>query len=332
MPKESNQILKTGMLVASGTAFLIILLYLVGKNEHLFGTGFSLRARFSHVQGLKEGNNVRYAGIDLGTVRSIQLLNDSMVEVNMRMNRKLHGVLLKNSTVSIGTDGLVGNKVVNISHGRSPSQPAENGDLLPSVKPVDTDKMLATLDQSNQSLKEIFKNIEVITGDLKSARGWKKWIDDTSIHQKIYSSATQVNLFTQKMNKSGELLEQTLNNIRNEKGVLGKLISDSIWANKTEKVIDDLDNSIMILQEGIVLSQQTINDLKRNIDSGRGALALLLNDSIVANDMKSGIRHLQQSGILLEESLKALQQNILLRGYFRKKRKSKINAGSDDGH
>lgn len=332
MPKETNQFLKTGILVASGTAFLILLLYFVGKNEHLFGSGFSLRARFAHVQGLREGNNVRYAGIDLGTVRAIRLLNDSMVEVDMRMNRKLRGILLKNSIVSIGTDGLVGNKVINISHGSSPSKPAENGDLLPSVKPVDTDRMLATLDKSNQSLSLIFRNIEKITADLRTSKGWKKWAEDTTIHQQIKSSAVQLNQSAEQILKSSHMAMQVLLDIREGKGILGKIISDTSWADKSEKLIQDLDRSILSLQQGIDQSQKTIVDLKTNIDSGRGTISMLLNDSAVAEELKSTIKHLNQSGTLLEENLKALQHNIFLRSYFKKKQKLKINDQTDDGH
>lgn len=320
MPKETNQFLKTGILVASGTTFLILLLYFVGKNEHLFGSGFSLRARFAHVQGLKEGNNVRYAGIDLGTVRSIRLLNDSMVEVDMRMNRKLSGILLKNSIVSIGTDGLVGNKVINISHGSSPSKPAENGDLLPSVKPIDTDRMLATLDKSNQSLSKVFQNIEKITADLSTSKGWKKWAEDTSIHKEIKSSSIQLHQTTEQILKSSQMAMQVLRDIREGKGILGKIISDTTWVVKSEKLMQDLDRSIISLQQGIDQSQKTIVELKNKIDSGSGAVSMLLNDTSVAEELKLTLKHLHQSGSLLEENLKALQHNILLRSYFRKKK------------
>jgi phospholipid/cholesterol/gamma-HCH transport system substrate-binding protein len=332
MQKETSQLIRTGILVASGTVFLIVLLYLVGKNENLFGSGFSLRARFTHVQGLKEGNNVRYAGIDLGTVRSIHLLNDSMVEVDMRMNRKLRGVLLKNSMVSIGTDGLVGNKVINIAHGHAPSELAENGTLLPTVKPVDTDKMLSTLYKSNQSLNLIFQNIEQITADLKSARGWKKWLSDTSIQGKIEATASTLDDATTRILKASEMVLSVLTDVHNRKGILGKLISDTSWANQTEVLIHDLERSITSFQQGIDQTNQSIEQLSSSIQSGKGTVSLLLKDTIIASDLQATIKHLQKSSQLLEENLKALQHNIFFRGYFRKQKKGMIKVQPDNGH
>jgi phospholipid/cholesterol/gamma-HCH transport system substrate-binding protein len=332
MQKETSQLIRTGILVASGTVFLIVLLYLVGKNENLFGSGFALRARFTHVQGLKEGNNVRYAGIDLGTVRSIRLLNDSMVEVDMRMNRKLRGVLLKNSMVSIGTDGLVGNKVINIAHGHAPSELAENGTLLPTVKPVDTDKMLNTLYNSNQSLNLIFHHIEQITAELKSASGWKKWASDTTIQGKINATAATLEQTSTRMLKSSELVYNVLSDVHNRKGMLGKLISDTSWANQTEVLIHNLENSITSFQQGIDQTNQSIEQLSSSIQSGKGTVSMLLKDTMVASDLQATIKHLQQSSQLLEENLKALQHNIFFRGYFRKQNKLMITVKPDVDH
>jgi phospholipid/cholesterol/gamma-HCH transport system substrate-binding protein len=332
MQKETSQLIRTGILVASGTVFLIVLLYLVGKNENLFGSGFALRARFTHVQGLKEGNNVRYAGIDLGTVRSIRLLNDSMVEVDMRMNRKLRGVLLKNSMVSIGTDGLVGNKVINIAHGHAPSELAENGTLLPTVKPVDTDKMLNTLYNSNQSLNLIFHHIEQIIADLKSSSGWKKWASDTTIQGKINATAATLEQTSTRMLKSSELVYNVLSDVHNRKGMLGKLISDTSWANQTEVLIHDLENSITSFQQGIDQTNQSIEQLSSSIQSGKGTVSMLLKDTMVASDLQATIKHLQQSSQLLEENLKALQHNIFFRGYFRKQNKLMITVKPDVDH
>ena len=75
MIKQSINNVKLGAFVLSGLVFIILLLYLIGKNQHLFGTSFHLKVRVDNVQGLKPGNNVRFAGIDVGTVKKINIIN-----------------------------------------------------------------------------------------------------------------------------------------------------------------------------------------------------------------------------------------------------------------
>lgn len=92
MANESRRNIRLGIFVISGTAFLIIALYLIGNKQNLFGSTFSVSARFYNVNGLMKGNNVRYAGIDVGTVESIEILNDTSVNVVMVLekNTALH--------------------------------------------------------------------------------------------------------------------------------------------------------------------------------------------------------------------------------------------------
>jgi phospholipid/cholesterol/gamma-HCH transport system substrate-binding protein len=319
MKNENKQFIQTGFLVLSGTAFLLILLYMIGKNENLFSSGFLLRARFKNIQGLKEGNNVRYAGIDMGTVKNIRLLNDSIVEVDMRMSRKLKGVLLKNSIVSIGTDGLVGNKVINIAHGNYPSTIADNNDLLPSVKPVDTDKLLATLDQSNQELNLIFKNIRKITDSIQQSKGWKRWMNDTSIHSEISQSAIGLNKTVKALLESSRLVQTNMQKINNQDGLLGKLIGDTAWANQSESLIFGLNSTSAKLDQSIYVINEVMNDLKTDLEEGPGVLNLVMKDSMMRENLSETIERLNKSGKLLEENLKALQSSFLLRGYFKKK-------------
>jgi phospholipid/cholesterol/gamma-HCH transport system substrate-binding protein len=321
MKNENKQFIQTGILVLSGTAFLLILLYMIGKNENLFSSGFLLRARFKNIQGLKEGNNVRYAGIDMGTVKNIRLLNDSIVEVDMRMSRKLKGILLKNSIVSIGTDGLVGNKVINISHGKYPSTIAVNDDLLPSVKPVDTDQLLATLDHSNQELNLIFQNIRKITDGIHQSKGWKKWINDTSIHREISKSAVGINKTVNIILESSRLVETNMKKINEQKGLLGKLIGDTVWANQSESLILRLNNTSSKLDQSIDAINEVVNNLKTDLEQGSGVLNRVMKDSMMGENLSETIERLNKSGKLLEENLKALQSSFLLRGYFKKQSK-----------
>ncbi|HEY0749859.1 MAG TPA: MCE family protein, partial [Chitinophagaceae bacterium] len=75
MAKRTIPHIKLGIFVLAGIAFLILLLYIIGKNQNLFGKTFMLKARFEKTNGLMRGNNIRFAGIDAGTVKSVNIIN-----------------------------------------------------------------------------------------------------------------------------------------------------------------------------------------------------------------------------------------------------------------
>jgi phospholipid/cholesterol/gamma-HCH transport system substrate-binding protein len=137
MAKTTNNLVKLGIFVISGILILIMALFLIGRNQNLIGSHYSLKTHFTNVGGLRTGNNVRYAGIEVGTVKTIDIINDTTVEVTMLIGRKMKTVIRKNALASLGADGLMGNKVVNIVPITGDADLAVDGDLLVSRRSVE---------------------------------------------------------------------------------------------------------------------------------------------------------------------------------------------------
>ena len=81
MSGERSQRFKLGLFVLAGTAVLILALYIMGSRKDLFSRSMTVSADFTEVGGLREGNNVRYAGINVGIVETVEILNDTTVRV-----------------------------------------------------------------------------------------------------------------------------------------------------------------------------------------------------------------------------------------------------------
>jgi phospholipid/cholesterol/gamma-HCH transport system substrate-binding protein len=88
---------------------------------------------------------VRYAGIVIGTVKNVEFINDTTVEVSLQIDEKMKNIIRKNTQSSIGTDGLMGDKIINLNPQRGESPFAADGDLLPSFQPIDMDDIIGTL-------------------------------------------------------------------------------------------------------------------------------------------------------------------------------------------
>ena len=133
---------KLGLFVMAGLVFLIFSLYMIGRNRSLFGSTFTITASFSNVNGLVPGNNVRYSGIDVGTVDRIQLINDTVVHVSMLLDQDVRQHIRQNAIASIGTDGLMGNKIISIKSQPGDAPIITDGGFIQSRIPVETDAML----------------------------------------------------------------------------------------------------------------------------------------------------------------------------------------------
>ncbi|MEP7236798.1 MAG: MlaD family protein, partial [Ferruginibacter sp.] len=158
MNKESGFTWKLGMFVIIGLVLFVGTIYFVGKQKNLFGSTFKLKAEFKTVSGLKEGNNVRFSGINIGTVDGIELITDTSVMVDLIIKKDVQQFIKTDAVASIGSDGLMGDKVLTISPG-SGSNPVSNNAVLASKSAVEMSDVMS-------SLKTSVDNAGIITGQL----------------------------------------------------------------------------------------------------------------------------------------------------------------------
>jgi phospholipid/cholesterol/gamma-HCH transport system substrate-binding protein len=172
MKTTGSQKIKIGLFTIAGLAVLVAIIFLIGNKRNLFSSTFGVYGKFKNVNGLAIGNNVRFAGITVGVVDNITIINDTTVRVDLTLNDDVKKFLKKDSKISIGSDGLMGDKLVVIAPGGITSQdPVKNGDQLPSVPPVDADKIIAKLTGIADNAGTLIQNLSEITGKVNSGQG-----------------------------------------------------------------------------------------------------------------------------------------------------------------
>ncbi|HJW30253.1 MAG TPA: MlaD family protein, partial [Saprospiraceae bacterium] len=229
MTKERSNNARLGIFVLAGLFFLILTLYLLGKNKNLFGSTFALKAYFGNVSGLRAGNNVRFSGIEVGTVKKVKILSDTMIEVTMAIDTKVKKFIMKNAEVTIGTDGFVGNKIVNISSVAKPSKPVDDGDLLVSRKITDVEEMLKTLDKTNRNIAVISEGLKETVQRLKESKAFWSLLNDSTLPRGIRNSVANVRNASSKANELADQLNQVIADVRNGKGTIGNLLNDTVF-------------------------------------------------------------------------------------------------------
>ena len=117
MEKSTDQKFKLGVFVILGLTLFLLLTYFIGNQHSMLGNNIEFYTTFNNINGLKEGNNVRFSGINVGTVKSIQMLNDTVIVVKIAVNKKISPHIKKDAKAVITSDGLVGNMIINIIPG-----------------------------------------------------------------------------------------------------------------------------------------------------------------------------------------------------------------------
>src|SRR5256885_435687 len=156
---------RVGVLVVLALLILSAGVFLIGDKEFLFTSTYCLKADFQNVGGLNNGAEVRIGGIHQGTVKEIDLPSqpDGKVTVVMNLRPQTHNLIKKDSRASIKTEGLLGDKYVEISFGSPKAEPVGNYDTLASETPKDvTDETRALTNEASQGLAAFRDNMEAL--------------------------------------------------------------------------------------------------------------------------------------------------------------------------
>lgn len=315
--------LKLGAFVLAGFAFLVLLLFMLGKNQNLFGNTYELKASFDNVQGLLAGNNVRYAGIQVGTVKKIKIINDTLIDITMNIEKRMLPVIRKNAMVSVGTEGLVGNKVVNIVPGRNPSPLATEGDVLVSHKVFDTDEIMNTLSKTNNDISVIAAELRITVERINQSKGLWTMIDDQTIPQDIRHSIENIRQGTVKSLSIVNDLSTIVKDLKEGKGSAGALLKDTLYVRNLNEAILKI-RSAGVQADSIARSiNNAVAELQQEIKTAKGPFNALLTDTSLTKKLDTSLDNIMKGTDGFNQNMEALKHNILLRGYFRKQEKQK---------
>ena len=205
MPKDKSYKWKLGLFSIAALAIAVGAIYYIGKQKNKFGSVLHISAQFSSVSGLKMGSNVRLGGIDVGTVNGINLVTDTTVEVDMIVQRKVQKFIKKDAKASIGSDGLMGDKVIVITAGTPTTPVVADGDSLGSHQPIETDAIMASLKTSADNAAIITGNLADISSRITQGKGaLGKLLHDTSLSSNISSTMRNLNSSTHKLDENME--------------------------------------------------------------------------------------------------------------------------------
>lgn len=286
---------RLGMFIAGGIAVFVIAIFIIGKQQHLFDPVFKITTKFLNVSGLQVGNNVRFSGITVGTVDNITIINDSTVQVDLMIKKSVQQFIKADCVAGIGSEGIIGDRVVIINQGSNDAAMAKDGQKILSKEPVETDDIIVSLQATSVNAEVITLQLAEIMTNINNGEGTLgRLIQDSTV-------AENINQIIGNFKTSSEGLDETIEITKENVFAFMKSLQKTVA--KTEVASNEL------------------GEIMTKINSGEGTLGRLIQDTTLATNLDVTVVNLKESSVGLNENMEALKHNFLFRGYFKKKAK-----------
>jgi phospholipid/cholesterol/gamma-HCH transport system substrate-binding protein len=319
MKKQAVNKIRLGAFVLMGTVLLVLGLYYIGRKENIFSSSIGAIAEFKDVQGLMKGNNVRFNGINVGTVSKVYPLADTIIRVEFTIDENTAGFIGKDALISIGTDGLLGNKLLNISPGLSSTPGIEDGDKLRSSNPVEMETAMRTLNITNENLRIISENLRGITTKFNEDNSLWRLLADSTLASNVRSAVISFQLTGQNTAVVSGDLSRIVSDIKAGKGTVGALLTDTLIYNRLNQTVINIE----AVSDTMAIVTGDFRHISKDIRDGKGAVGTLLTDTTFVNDLNTSMSNIRQASGTMNEHMEALRHTWPFRKYYKREEKSK---------
>jgi phospholipid/cholesterol/gamma-HCH transport system substrate-binding protein len=322
--------LRVGIFVLIAIGVLIFLVLNASGDINPFSRKLHLKARFADANGLREGSEVRLAGVRVGKVERIVLLEPlavpgaPRVEAQMTIDSTIDGQpanqrIRSDSTAQQGSPSLLGNEMlINITPGTGVGQPVQDGAILTSsssntvndfaTSGTDLAQRLSKLSDELSGMVQSVKKGEGTIGRLFSDEALYNNLDATiretqDLMVQIRSGRGSAGRFVndpalyENANEIALKLKTIADDLRAGRGTAGKLLTDDELYVRINRTADRLDKSV-----------DQINSMIADINAGRGTLGRLIHDEEIYNDARAAIARFNTTAERVDNMVAAAQR------------------------
>lgn len=318
---ESEDIKKTiklGGFVIGGVVIFLTALFYLGREGNLFNKTFVISAIFKNVEGLKEGDNVWLSGVKIGMVKQVQIISEGQVIVQLALKDKQNEFIRNDATAFIGSDGLVGNKIVVIRPGVA-NQIIHDQDTINALSPTDTQELFNIAKEVGVNARSISNDLKLISERLNKGEGiFGELLHDGAISNDIRKTVKSLEMTGKNADALTAEARKIMEEIQDGDGLITRLIKDTAYAETFENTLQN----VATVGENAKNMSEELKEVIDKMNSSENAIGVLLADSAFARKLRGTMDNAQSASIKLDDNMEALQHNFLFRGYFRKQKKA----------
>ncbi|MGB7849076.1 MAG: MlaD family protein [Candidatus Acidiferrum sp.] len=304
--------LRVGLFVLVGLLILAVAIFYV-TGPGMFGPKYRLKTYLPEVSGLVTGAAVRLDGVEIGNVERITLVPrqqgkppDHMhnIEVVMRIDRTYQPNILTDSVATLVTEGLLGNRYVNIQRGFS-GAPIQDGQAVPGGEEKAIKAVVEGSADVLANLKALSEDVRDLIAGVQEGRGTLgKLLTDDQAYNHLSSILAKG--------------DQIVTNVQSGQGTVGQLFMKDEMANKVETTIDQLNTILADLRSqkgtlGKLLYDPTLYDQAKealtngnavigDVRAGKGTLGKLATDETLYNKLRDTSSNLSEATAKLNQN------------------------------
>ncbi|MGH7482539.1 MAG: MlaD family protein [Longimicrobiales bacterium] len=309
---------RVGALVLIAIGFLVLAVYQVGRIFNVFSSRYELVTLVPTAAGLREGAAVTLAGQRVGQLREIEFIplmertDTNNVSMILSVDEELREQIRENSRAYIRSQGLLGDKYIDISPGTRQYAVLEAGDTIPSGAIVDLETVLATASSTLEEAQLVLADIRGITGPMTAGEGTMgRLLRDDVLYERMIAATTE--------------LAVLLNSINESEGTFGRLIHDPTFYQRATGALAALDtlttvalhsdgtlarllrdDSLYVRAVGSMAALDSaligVNQLVVRLNAGDGTLSRLLEDPELYDQLLKSVIDLQTLIIDIREN------------------------------
>jgi len=308
----------TGVFVLVGIGILLAGVFIIGGKDKSFEKSVTVNAIFNDVNGLAKGSNVWYSGVKIGIVKKVSFVQNG-VEVSFSIEEDVQQKIRKDTKVKLGSDGLIGNKILVLYGGSAASPEVESGNTLVVENGIGTEEMMATLQGNNKNLLDITNDLKVVSKALAAGKGTiGKLLNDPTISNSLQTAMASLDRAGRNAQVLTSNLSEFSKKLNNEGYLFNDLATDTTIVASLKQTAAQL-NQVSLSANTVV---DNLNATTAKLNSDKGPVGVLLNDETAAANIQGTLMNLEAGTKKLDENMEALQHNFLLRGFFKKRAKT----------
>ena len=291
---------KLGIFIFLGSTLLVIGIFLLGNKEALFKSTFTVKAYFQNVEGLRNGAPVRLSGVDVGAIKSIQIIGEkaSSIEVSMRLLSDIKKFIRRDTEAGIETEGLVGFKFIALHIKDSKAEHVTDGGTILAKDPVSFADVIEETQGIMAYTKEMTKNLSEIVEKINAGEGTLgKILND----DKLYYAAAELT------KTAGSSMDSITTDLREVVGIFDEM------GRRMGDIITRVNNAV-----------GSVDTILLNVKEGKGVVGALFvegnSEDTTISSIISNIKDITDEAKIatakLNENMEALKHNWLFKSYF----------------
>ena len=322
--------LRVGIFVLLAIGILVFLVLNASGDINPFSRKLHLKARFADANGLREGSEVRWAGVRVGKVETIRLLppsdvpNAPRVEATMTIDSTIDGQpanvrIRSDSTAQQGSPSLLGNEMlINITPGTAVGQPVTENAILPSSSSNTVNDFATSGTDLAQRLSKLSDEISGIVRDVKDGKGTVgRLFNDEALYNNLNATIRETEdvmrqvrsgngsagrfindpALYENANQIAIQLRTIADDLHAGRGSAGKFLTDDEFYNRINRTADRIDKSV-----------EQLNLIVADVNAGHGTLGKLIRDEQLYNDTRAAVARFNTTAERVDNLVAAAQR------------------------